>query len=256
MAQFFHGEGDFSMKKMSQSLIRRCRLSLAKQRMLFALFCAGATARASARAAGVNRNTAARIFRVFRLLIALSRLSFAPFAGRVEIDECYIFGAPGGRKVARQGRCLAGKFAVAGVAQRCPETGARRLKTAVLPAVNRKTLHAFAREHVLPGTEINTDQFRAYDLTRCGFRHKRVNHSLVFKDFRNGACTNIIESAWSVLRRHFSRFCGGYRHNLRLFLAEIEMRFECGVNGFEKSLKKLLKNACVPVAVWKNCLRL
>ena len=94
--------------------------------MLFALFCAGATARASARAAGVNRNTAARIFRVFRLLIALSRLSLAPFSGRVEIDECYLR--------------------------------------------------------------------------------------------------------------------GGYRHNLRLFLAEIEMRFECGVKTFEKAFRKLLRN--------------
>lgn len=231
-------------KKMRQSLIRRCRVSVAKQRVLFALFCAGATARASARAAGVNRNTAARIFRVFRLLIALSRLSLAPFSGRVEIDECYLRGGNGGRKVARQGRCNAGKFVVVGAAQRCPETGTRRLKTAVIPQANRETLHAFARKHVAPGSEINTDQFKAYKLNKCGYVHKRVNHSLVFKDFRNGACTNTIESAWSVLRRHLGRFCGGYRHNLHLFLAEIEMRFECGVKAFEKRLKKLLRKPC------------
>lgn len=43
------------------------------------------------------------------------------------------------------------------------------------------------------------------------------------------------------MRRHLNRFCGGYRHNLRLFLAEIEMRFECGVQTFEKALRKLLR---------------
>ena len=128
--------------------------------------------------AGVNRNTAARIFRIFRLRIAFARLSFAPFVGKVEIDECYLSGGNGGRKVARQGRCNAGKFVVVGVAQRFPGTGTRRLKTAIIPQANRATLHAFACENVKPGSVIHTDQLRAYDLNRCGFIHKRVNHRI------------------------------------------------------------------------------
>ena len=49
-------------------------------------------------------NTAARIFRVFRLLIALSRLSLAPFSGRVEIDEMLFAQQECGFRSARQSR--------------------------------------------------------------------------------------------------------------------------------------------------------
>ena len=61
-------------------------------------------------AAGVNGNTAARIFRFFRFLIALSRLSLAPFSGRVEIDECYLRG--GSADFVQQGNRVAFSFRV------------------------------------------------------------------------------------------------------------------------------------------------
>lgn len=229
------------MRQKKVSLIRRCRLSLEKQKALLLLFSVGATARAAARAAGVNRNTATRIFRLFRIMIYLSRITLAPFTGNVEIDECYISGGQGGRRVSRQGRSLAGKFAIVGVAQRCPETGTRRARFENLRRVNTLTLSDFALTHVERGSEIHTDQFAAYKLAPLGYVHKRVNHSLVFKNFKTGACTNNIESAWGVFKRHLRRFCGGWRHNLTLWLRESEMRYECGVDTFFDKMKKLVR---------------
>lgn len=228
------------MSKRKRSLVYRCRVSFEQQKLLLVLFSTGATARAAARAAGVNRNTATRIFRIFRRRIAIHRTAIAPFCGVCEIDECYISGGVGGRNAARQGRSLAGKFAVVGVAQRDPATGTRRLHLQRLHRVNTLTLSRFALDTVVPGSTVHTDQLASYKLESLGYVHKRVNHSRMFKDFRTGACTNNIESAWSVLRRHFGRFCGGWRHHLREWLAEIEMRYECGVARFHDELFKIL----------------
>ena len=52
--------------------------------------------------------------------------------------------------------------------------------------------------------------------------------------------TRIGRAAWGCLKRHLGRFCGGWRHNLILFLREIEMRWECGVASFGAALRELL----------------
>lgn len=224
-----------------KTLIYRCRLSWAKQRLLLALFAAGATAAGAARAARVNRDTGQRIFRVFRTMIALERAAVAPFCGRAEIDECYLSGGAGGRRAAKRGRSLAGKFCVIGAAQREENSGLRRLRLKVIPRADSPTLTAFARETVAAGADVHTDQLSAYNrLDAAGFRHFSVNHHRMFRERATGACTNLIESAWSGLKRHFVRFCGGWRHNLELFLREFEMRWECGAAAFERALEALL----------------
>ena len=40
--------------------------------------------------------------------------------------------------------------------------------------------------------------------------------------------------------RHFVRFCGGYRHRINDFLAEMEMRFESGTRNFYRDLCAVL----------------
>lgn len=231
------------MTPRKRSLVVGSKVALGKQKALLSMFSVGVTARAAARAVGVNRNTAARFFRIFRRRIALHRAAIAPFVGgsdgACEIDECYVAGGPGGKKVSRRGRSLAGKFAIVGVAQRDKTTGTRRVRMECLPRVNAPALSDFALRNVAPGSLIHTDQFLAYKLAPLGFIHRRVNHSRMFKNFRTGACTNNIESAWSQLRRHFSRFCGGWRHSLDDWLKEMEMRIESGVKYFYRDLSAL-----------------
>lgn len=227
-------------RRRRRTMIYRCRLTWTKQRLLLALFVAGSTARAAARAAGVNRDTATRIFRLLREFIALERAAIAPFFGRAEIDECYLSGGVGGRKVAKRGVSLDGKFCVVGAAQREANSGLRRLRLKIITRVNTETLTAFARETIAPGADVHTDQLSAYKLDAAGFRHFQVNHHREFRNRDTGACTNLIESAWSVLKRHFARFCGGWRHNLHLFLREVEMRWELGADHFGAGLRALL----------------
>jgi transposase-like protein len=84
---------------------RRSRLSGKQQRRLIDLFVAGATARAAAELAGVNRNTARTCYHRLRQLIA-SKLPSYDLSGEVEADESS-FGGVARATVAeqRQARC-------------------------------------------------------------------------------------------------------------------------------------------------------
>lgn len=87
---------------------RRSRLSGKQQRRLIDLFVAGATARATAELAGVNRNTARTCYHRLRQLIA-SKLPSYDLSGEVEADESS-FGGFARATVAeqRQARCAYG----------------------------------------------------------------------------------------------------------------------------------------------------
>lgn len=223
--------------------IKRCKLSTYKRKTLVKLFCSGATARGAARIVGVNRNTAALFFRKIRAVLAAQERGEA--SGTVEVDETYLSGGKGGRKAARRGRNLAGKFCILGAVER----GTRKVHLEAATSTRAAKLEGFCIRNASKAECVHTDAFTGYKgLNSCGFRHLRVNHFITFKNRLTGACTNLIESVWACLKRHFARFCGGWRHHLRLWLAEIEKRFEYGVN-FCRYVERLLsgrkKKACL-----------
>ena len=218
-------------------LVYRCKLPLAKQRRLLDLFVSGSTARAAAAVVGVNRMSAQLFFRKIRHRIFCARKPLRKLCGVVEVDECSTSSGKGGRKAARAGRNLAGKIALAGAISR----DTRQIRIKRVYDTNKKTLTQFCAENISRNSTIHTDAFRAYgELKNNGFRHFKVNHFLTFKNFATGACTNLIESCWSVLRRHLCRFCGGFRNNLDLWLAEIEFRIENRLN-LPCALKRILR---------------
>lgn len=224
-------------------IVYRCKLPISKQRKLRDLFLAGSTARGAARVVGVNRMTGILFFRKLREKIAAERIAEAQkkIGARsevVEIDECYTSSGKGGRKVARQGRGLAGKIAFAGAIER----RGRRVRIERIKSVNRESLTSFIARNVRRGSIVHTDSFKSYlDVPKYGYKHCRVNHFLTFKDSKSGACTNLIESVWAQMRRHWNRFCGGFRNNLNLWIAEIEWRVENSKNltqAFKRILRK------------------
>lgn len=79
-----------------------------------------------------------------------------------------------------------------------------------------ETLLALIQEHIEPGTEIHSDQWRAYNgipqiQVNPPFIHKTVNHSLWFKDPETEVHTNNIEAYWSTVKAKFKQLRGTSR---------------------------------------------
>lgn len=95
----------------------------------------------------------------------------------------------------------------------------------------RTTLVPIIKKYCAPGTEIWSDQWRAYEtlpeIPEFNFIHKTVNHSVNFKDPITGVCTNRIEGLWGSLRRfyrHKSTSSAINRHNISSYLDEFQWR--------------------------------
>lgn len=71
----------------------------------------------------------------------------------------------------------------------------------VVPDRSAETLTKVLTDHVLPGTTVYSDCWRAYSkLGEEGYNHLTVNHSLHFKDPETGVHTNTIEGLWQKVK--------------------------------------------------------
>lgn len=112
---------------------------------------AGATARAAAEIAGVNRNTARTFYHRLRQLIA-SKLPSYDVSGEVEADD----NSFGGVRKGKRGRAAAGKVPVFGLLKR-----GGTVFTAIIPHARARTLLPSIREQVPLDSIIYTDSFTA-----------------------------------------------------------------------------------------------
>ena len=81
------------------------------------------------------------------------------------------------------------------------DTNLRRGIVRLVEARGSAQLLPVIQEHVLPGSVIMTDSWKAYNqLNQLGYNHYTVNHSENFRDPVTGACTNAIEAYWSRLK--------------------------------------------------------
>lgn len=165
---------------------------------------------------GVNRKTALRHFtRLRTVLLAECEREAEPVGGEVEVDESYF----GGYRKGIRGRGAAGKIPVFGILKR---QGAVRV---VFPnRLDKETLHREIREHVVPQSWVYSDGYRAYDkLDLEGFHHVRIDHSKTLGEGRTHI--NGIENFWGFAKRRLKMYHGGWKKNFRLFLKEMEYRF-------------------------------
>src|SRR5262249_24067904 len=82
------------------------------------------------------------------------------------------------------------------------------------------------QRHILPGTTINTDQWRAYgNLGNMGYIHNTVNHTQNFVNPVNGAHTQRIVSSWRHLKKKLLH-AGIPRVSLGMHLCEYLWRKE------------------------------
>jgi transposase len=166
----------------------------------------------------LNRKTIDRYYNIFREQIAQASLKeMEVISGEVELDESY-FGAK--RVRGKRGRGAAGKTPVFGLLKR---NG--KVFVSIVKNCSKKELMPIIKGHVLEGSTIHTDGWKAYDgLILNGYDHYRVYHSN--NEFARGKNhVNGIESFWSFAKRRLAKFNGISSHKFHLYLKESEFRF-------------------------------
>ncbi len=180
----------------------------------------GVAAKRVERELGVTYKTAWRICHEIRKYMA-SLDSDDPLGGPgciVQVDETHI----GGYISAREGKPLSNKTTVLGMLENGGE-----LITRVVPDTKRGALLPHITAHILPGTDIHTDEKRSYNpLPLRGYRHQTVNHKAGEYVSATGCTVNAIEGFWSQLKRGIN---GTHIHvsgkHLPKYLGEFEYRW-------------------------------
>ena len=90
--------------------------------------------------------------------------------------------------------------------ERTPE---RRVFLVPVAITDAETLTEIIQDHVLPGSVVHTDGWRAYSAieSRLGLTHQVVNHSLGYKDAQTGVHTNTVEGTNFALKRNIPIRC-------------------------------------------------
>lgn len=112
----------------------------------------------------------------------------------VEVDESKF-----GKRKHNRGKHIEGAWVIGGIER----TSAGKFFVEVVEKRDSETIFTVLSKHILPGTILHTDCWRAY--TGIGevldVTHKSVNHSLGFKDAATGVHTNSIVGKWTALKR-------------------------------------------------------
>ena len=149
------------------------------------------------------------------------------FTGPAEADETYMGGKrknmTKSKREAMTGRGGVGKAVVVGAKDR----EANQVVAKTVESTDKETLQGFVAETVAPGSDLYTDDHRAYQGIE-GYHHKTVNHSS--QQYVDGQIhTNGIESFWAMFKRahkgvyhkmspkHLQRYVDEFagRHNMR-----------------------------------------
>jgi transposase-like protein len=154
-----------------------------------------------ARALRVTQKTAWFMLHRIRLAMQESGGKLGGVGSTVEVDETSIGGAARwmsksryAKAVKGAGRFQSGKAIVMAMLER-----GGRVKARVVKGVSRHDLLPHIIEHVHRGSEIHTDENRAYDGLVSPFEHRVVNHAETYVN--DTVHTNSVENFWSLLKR-------------------------------------------------------
>ncbi|MFH1832531.1 MAG: IS1595 family transposase [bacterium] len=199
-------------------MLRNVKISKLKIKKILLHFSEDITASKTAILIGVNRNTVNRYYSLFREEIFKASIKELKLLdGEFECDESY-FGAK--RVRGKRGRGAAGKTPVFGLLKRDG-----KVFVTIVKNCSKEELMPIIRGHVLEGSTVHTDGWKAYDgLILNGYTHYRVFHSA--NEFARGKNhVNGIESFWSFAKRRLAKFNGVASHKFNLYLKECEFRF-------------------------------
>ncbi len=159
-----------------------------------------------ARAIGVTQKSA--WFMLQRLRLALSVGTITKIGGGgapIEVDETYIGGKARFMHKSKRNRLSRnggmqggnGKAIVMGMLER-----GGKVTAMVIPHRRENITQKIVRHHVVPGTEVHTDEFGGYYGLSEGYVHNVINHLEGY--VREHVHTNGIENFWSLLKRGLS----------------------------------------------------
>lgn len=101
-----------------------------------------------------------------------------------------------------------------------------------VPDWTRETVFPIICRHVIPGTQIHTDEARIYaTLNQEGFEHRTVCHNDNYVDPVDGTHTNAIENFWSHLKIKVCKLYGVQNQNLGAHLDEHIFRWNYKFDG-------------------------
>ena len=150
------------------------------------------------RALGVTQKTA--WFMLHRLRLALQKGSIdRKLMGDVEADETYIGGQARNMHKDKQLKMKRAegffrKAVVIGMLERKGE-----VRTAVLNRASAKLIEKAVKEHVVPGSNLYSDEAHAYAKVGKQYAHQVINHAETY--VKGNVHTNSIENYWSLLKR-------------------------------------------------------
>jgi len=197
------------------------KLSKYKIRKILSCFCVDIPASKTAILLKINRNTINRYYNIFRDIITHEMYQSSslqnPLDGEFECDESY-FGAK--RVRGKRGRGAAGKTPVFGLLKR-----GGQVHVEVVENCSKAQLMPIIKGHVLEGSTVHTDGWKAYDgLILNGYDHYRVYHS--HDEFVRGKShVNGVEAFWSYAKRRLAKFNGMTDHKFFLHLNECAYRY-------------------------------
>ena len=208
------------------------KISTQKRNKIFACFCEDITATATAKLAGVNRNTVNYYYNKIRKILLLESLQEGGIeTGEFELDESY-FGAK--RVRGKRGRGAAGKTPVFGLLKR-----GGRVFVKIVKNCSKEELLPIIQGKILEKSVVYTDGWRAYDgLLLNGYEHYRVFHSE--NEFARGKShVNGIENFWSFAKRRLAKFNGCASDKFLIHLKECEFRYNHRNEDLLPIIKKL-----------------
>ena len=137
-----------------------------------------------------------------------------------------------------QGRSTKTKSAIVGILERKGNLVAK-----VVNKVNTKTLQQIIFNHIEIGSNIHTDEFKAYNSVKSFYNQEQVNHRQ--GEYVKGNChTNSIESFWALFKRGF---VGIYhqmsKKHLQRYIDEFVFRFNNRDLSLEEFFDKILINS-------------
>ena len=192
------------------------RLKAAQARELVRLFWLLVPASRAAVDLKVGRKTALRYYTLLRqAIMRQAQCQMGQLSGQVEVDESYF----GGHRKGKRGRGAGGKVPVFGLLKR-----GGQVRVVFPERVDRRSLHGAIKTHVKPQSVVYSDKWPAYrGLHLEGFHHRRIDHKDAFA--MGKAHINGIENFWGFAKRRLKLYHGGFKKNFRLFLHEMEFRF-------------------------------